>query len=404
MTPPLMKSASQIRKKQFLWFGVGIFAIFLLALAAVYLSSQHQPVEKRTKQTSQVQLAPQETEEEHYKALYETRLRQLEEEIHASRLREREIAEQIAALRKDRDQLRRELLLSKNKEKVQESGEDGWPPSTQLTHNTLGKVPPAPTRASGFSSGTAQKGASLQTVSTEAVRRPRLVITEVGGQTPVPQKSIPSQALTYLPSGTFAKARLLNGAIAPTRGQGSGNPVPLLLELTDNAVMPNLYRSGIKRCFITANATGELASERVLVRLDRLSCIDEKGGAVDTKLTGYVSGEDGKTGLRARLVTKSGQAIANALFTGTLSGLGKAVSLAAEESNTSVMGSVTTTVKNPWRAGLGDGASHAMDRITDYYLKLASDMFPVLEVDSGREVEVVISHGLSIERLNNKTH
>ena len=54
----------------------------------------------------------------------------------------------------------------------------------------------------------------------------------------------------------------------------------MLLELTDSAVMPNLYRSGIKRCFVTANATGELASERVLIRLDRLSCIDENGGAV----------------------------------------------------------------------------------------------------------------------------
>ena len=48
--------------------------------------------------------------------------------------------------------------------------------------------------------------------------------------------------------------------------------------------MPNLYRSGIKRCFVTANATGELASERVLIRLDRLSCIDENGGAVDKKI------------------------------------------------------------------------------------------------------------------------
>lgn len=172
------------------------------------------------------------------------------------------------------------------------------------------------------------------------------------------------------------------------------------MELTDAAVMPNLYRSGIKRCFVTANATGELASERVLVRLDRLSCIDENGGAVDTKLQGYVSGEDGKTGLRARLVTKSGQAIANALFTGTLSGLGKAVSLAAEDSTTSITGTVSKSVKNPWRAGLGEGTSHAMDRITDYYLKLASDMFPVLEVDSGRDVEIVISQGLSIERLN----
>lgn len=279
MTLPIMQSASQIRKKQFVWFGVGIFAIFLLALAAVYLSGQRQPVEKRPKPTSQVQLAPKETEEEHYKAVYETRLRQLEEEIQAGRLREKEIAEQIASLRKDRDQLRRDLLVSKNKDKDRDTGEEGWPPSTQLTQNTLGKVPPAPARASGFASGTASKGTPMQSVTAEAVRRPRLVITEVGNQAPAAKKAIPSQALTYLPSGTFAKARLLNGAIAPTRGQGSGNPVPLLLELTDNAVMPNLYRSGIKRCFITANATGELASERVLVRLDRLSCIDDKGGA-----------------------------------------------------------------------------------------------------------------------------
>ena len=233
---------------------------------------------------------------------------------------------------------------------------------------------------------------------------PRLVINNFGSA-PNPSNvlgTLPARAkpetLSYLPSGTFAKARLLNGATAPTRGQGSGNPVPVLLELTDSAVMPNLYRSGIKRCFVTANATGELASERVLIRLDRLSCIDENGGAVDKKIQGYVSGEDGKTGLRARLVTKSGQAIANALFTGTLAGLGKAVSLASENQTTSITGTVSTTVTNPWKAGFGEGATHAMDRITDYYLKLASDMFPVLEVDSGRNVEIVISNGISIER------
>ncbi|MCD8338901.1 MAG: TraB/VirB10 family protein, partial [Burkholderiales bacterium] len=127
----------------------------------------------------------------------------------------------------------------------------------------------------------------------------------------------------------------------------------------------------------------------------------QNGGAIDTKIQGYVSGEDGKTGLRARLVTKSGQAIANALITGALSGLGKAVSLASQTSTTSgITGTVTNSVNNPWRAGFGEGTSKAMDRIADYYLKLASDLFPVLEVDSGREVEILLSQGLSIERLN----
>jgi conjugal transfer pilus assembly protein TraB len=174
--------------------------------------------------------------------------------------------------------------------------------------------------------------------------------------------------------------------------------MPLLLELTDKAVLPNRFRSDIQRCFVTANATGDLSSERVLIRLDRLSCLDETGGAVDVKLTGYVAGEDGKTGLRARVVTRSGQAIANALLVGTLSGLGDAVSLAAQESSTNFAGTVTTTVKNPWKSGLGEGMKDAMDRIADYYLRLADKIFPVLEIDAGRQVDIVVTQSASIER------
>ena len=286
-----------------------------------------------------------------------------------------------------------------NRQSDAASSEGGWPPS-----EILGKQPIS--QKTGFTSGNQNQGrySRQQPDAPVSSPAPRLVINNFGSAPTssnvlgtLPARAKP-ETLSYLPSGTFAKARLLNGATAPTRGQGSGNPVPVLLELTDSAVMPNLYRSGIKRCFVTANATGELASERVLIRLDRLSCIDENGGAVDKKIQGYVSGEDGKTGLRARLVTKSGQAIANALFTGTLAGLGKAVSLASENQTTSITGTVSTTVTNPWKAGFGEGATHAMDRITDYYLKLASDMFPVLEVDSGRNVEIVISNGISIER------
>ena len=119
---------------------------------------------------------------------------------------------------------------------------------------------------------------------------------------------------------------------------------------------------------------------------------------MDVKLTGYVAGEDGKTGLRARVVTRSGQAIANALLVGTLSGLGEAVSLAAQESSTNFAGTVTTTVKNPWKSGLGDGMKDALDRIADYYLRLADKIFPVLEIDAGRTVDIVVTQSASIER------
>lgn len=184
---------------------------------------------------------------------------------------------------------------------------------------------------------------------------------------------------------------------APTGGQANGNPVPLLLELTDAAVLPNQFRSNVKQCFVTANATGDLSSERVLVRLDRLSCLTRKGMAIDVKLTGYVAGEDGKTGIKARVVTRSGQAIANALLVGSLSGLGKAVSLAAQESTTHTSGTVTESVNNPWKAGLGEGMQDALGRVADYYLKLADKIFPVLEIDAGRQVDIVITQSALIK-------
>ncbi len=201
---------------------------------------------------------------------------------------------------------------------------------------------------------------------------------------------------TYLPAGSFARAVVLSGVTAPTGGNAAQNPMPLLLEVTNFAQLPNSFKANVKRCFVTANAAGDISSERVLVRLDRLSCMNKQGKAVDVRVQGYVTGEDGKAGVRARLVTRSGQAIASALFTGAISGLGRAVSLSAQSSTTYSSGAVGSTVDNPWAAGIGEGVDSAMDRIVNYYLKLADKIFPVLELDSGREVDIVLAQGLSL--------
>ena len=404
---PQSAAARKTLFRQWKVLALGLIGCGLVVFLFMHFTGKDTVPKERKETPTKFEITPNETDVERYKALYDERLHNLEGSLKEASAREKHFTKELERLKEELHKKQAEEIRAPKA--VSNYSQDGWPPAEAITGGQAGQIigKNAPhSNGQGFSSG--QTSRQRQAAEQQASQRlPRLVITDLSQKKEpssvlgkLPQQQSKPSALTYLPSGTFAKARLLNGAIAPTRGQGSGNPVPILMELTDAAVMPNLYRSGIKRCFVTANATGELASERVLVRLDRLSCIDENGGAVDTKLQGYVSGEDGKTGLRARLVTKSGQAIANALFTGTLSGLGKAVSLAAEDSTTSITGTVSKSVKNPWRAGLGEGTSHAMDRITDYYLKLASDMFPVLEVDSGRDVEIVISQGLPIERLN----
>ena len=214
------------------------------------------------------------------------------------------------------------------------------------------------------------------------------------GDTPIAANRARNEAAgTYLPAGSFARAVVLAGATVST---ASSNPVPMLLEIKDLARLPNAFRANVKACFVTANATGDLSSERVWIRLERLSCMTQSGKALDARIQGYVTGDDGKTGVRARLVTRSGQAIASALLTGSISGLGKAVSLSAQDTTTYTSGSVGTTVSDSFRAGLGEGLESALDRIADYYIRLADKIFPCLEIDSGRKVDLILSQGLTV--------
>ena len=68
---------------------------------------------------------------------------------------------------------------------------------------------------------------------------------------------------------------VLNGLDAPTGGAAQQNPHPVLLQLSDDAVLPNKFRAALKNCMVTANGFGDVAAERAYIRTDRLSCIDE---------------------------------------------------------------------------------------------------------------------------------
>jgi conjugal transfer pilus assembly protein TraB len=207
----------------------------------------------------------------------------------------------------------------------------------------------------------------------------------------------------YLPAGSFFRAVLLSGVDAPTGGQVQSNPHPVLLRLVDNAVLPNLFRAQVKECFIVAAGYGDMSSERAYLRTESMSCVNHKGQVIDVAINGWAIGDDGKAGIRGRVVSKQGQALANALMSGVLSGIGSAIRESSV--NTQVgggfMGGVVQTPKpgEEFRAGLGEGISKGLDRLTDYYVKLAEKMFPVIEVDAGRVVDVALSKGMSMKGL-----
>jgi conjugal transfer pilus assembly protein TraB len=202
---------------------------------------------------------------------------------------------------------------------------------------------------------------------------------------------------TYLPV-SFTRGVLLGGLDAPTGGQSQSNPHPVLIRLSDNSVLPNRYRAEYRECFVIAAGYGDISSERAYLRTESLSCVRSDGSALEVKIQGSVYGEDGKVGMRGRLITKQGQMLANALMAGVVSGIGQGIATSNTTYSTSALGAVATTSgSDALKAGLGAGVGKALDRLAQYYIKLAEQTFPIIEIDAGREIDVVLTKGVRID-------
>lgn len=202
---------------------------------------------------------------------------------------------------------------------------------------------------------------------------------------------------SFIPAGTFATATLLAGIDAPTGGAAKTNPQPVLLRLTDQGTLPNRFRSRVRSCFVTAAGFGDISAERANLRLEKLSCVMRDETVLEMPIKGYVTGEDGKAGMRGRIVSKQGQMIAQALVAGVAGGIGKGISQSYTSLSTNPLGAVSTV--DPSKIadyGVAQGFSGTLDKIAQWYLERANETYPIVEVDAGRTVEVVLSEGLDL--------
>lgn len=201
----------------------------------------------------------------------------------------------------------------------------------------------------------------------------------------------------YLPI-SFTRAILLGGLDAPTGGQAQANPHPVLLRLDDNAILPNRFRAQVRECFVIGAGYGDISSERAYIRTERLACVRHDGSALEVKIKGSIFDETGKVGVKGRLVTKQGQVLANALVAGVISGIGQGFQNQYTTYTTSPFGQLATTdPSNAFGAGISSGVGRAMDRLAQYYISLAEKTFPIIEVDAGRSVDVVLTEGVAID-------
>ena len=201
----------------------------------------------------------------------------------------------------------------------------------------------------------------------------------------------------YLPP-SFMAATLLSGLDAPTSEGAKGNPAPVFIRIKDLAVLPNRVKANLKGCFVIAEGHGNLATERAELRLVSLSCLDRKDHAViDQKIKGFVVDADGKIGLKGTVVSKMGAAVARSLIAGFFGGIGEAFRQSATTQSISALGA--TQIVDPSqvaRAGIGSGVATAATELQKFYLELAKQTMPVIEVGATKNITVIISEGVDL--------
>lgn len=156
-----------------------------------------------------------------------------------------------------------------------------------------------------------------------------------------------------------------------------------------------------------------------------MSCVDIRTGQIiETDVSGYITGEDGKNGLAGVVVDRSGRMISRAMIVGILSSVGNVVQgFAAAKLNESLASKLgngggiqnnvmTADPRNNMQGLSGMGSSGggagsgvnlgggAFDKLADYYIKRAEQLQPVIQINAGRVVHIVFTKGSNLGTEN----
>jgi len=322
---------------------------------------------------------------------------QAEEQIREAKKKQEQLAAELEALKKmtvERDHVSDEENIQALKQRIEQLE---MAHSTEARENPLSEMALFKTRESlpdNDASTLNQAGETTPGIFSESMD---LTLTE---------NKLP-QVDSYIPAGSYAKAVLLSGVDVSAAISSQTNPQPVLLRLVHKGNLPNKAVGRMKDCRLIASAYGELSSERAYMRLEKLSCVEPDGRVIETAVDGYISGEDGKNGLRGRVVIRDAEVLQRGFMGGLLSGLGKASSQSFNSTSISPIGTVSTSTakgSDIFKQAGAEGAGDAFELMAKYNIQRAEQYQPVIQISAGRAVEVVFHSGSSFgeKKLKNK--
>jgi len=362
------------RKKQFVAIGTFLGASVLAAWILLEIFSPKRQLQ--TEEIPTVKIQEETLEEESFRKKYGERLIELEKEL-------ARMHRELQKLREENKKLKQQLEKRRKEEKVKRvnilTGQEIKPPPPPPP---VAQVPPPPSQATSRKpiqekTLTGLIGIDKAEEKKEEIKNSKYEIKKK------PKRNV-------IPAGAFVRGVLLSGLDAPTAGKAQTSPHPVLIRIVDKAILPNLWKADIKDCFVIGSGYGDLSAERAYVRLETLSCVKKDGTAITKAVKGYVAGEDGKVGLAGRVVTKQGQILARTLLAGFVEGISKAFSTSQTTVSVSPQGTVSTIQPGATtKVAIASGFSKAAEKLAEFYMKLANEMYPVVEINAGRNVDLV---------------
>lgn len=401
-----------VKRKQFLWAG-GV----ALALAAAVGVGWYVSQDSESEPTQASEPAPDMT------GVVDNTFgeRATENAITQTQVAQAEINKQFSSLRQEidmlskahqEDQKRISTLEDENRKLNNQTGGDGSP--------TPGSTTPGATAIPPLAAGVTPEGEPMPSAFPPAPGGPvppptafypgrGAVPPPVVDYTPVPvpgqlyrkvlrpkEAGKPKKKYPYIPTGSFAKSILIEGADANASVTGNTATVPMQVRLTGRIEMPNSKTYDATGCFISMEAYGDVSSERAIVRTRKISCI-RGDDIIDQDIDGHVSFM-GKNGVKGEVVMRNGKILGFAWGAGFLDGLGEGAGRAAQPTvglgATASMGAGDIA-----KSALGGGASKAASTLSDYYIKRAEQYHPVIPIGAGNEVTVVFQEGFQMKTI-----
>lgn len=210
----------------------------------------------------------------------------------------------------------------------------------------------------------------------------------------------------YVPANAYTTATVLVGVDMSAGIRLSADPKPILLRITSPAksvtVEDTFTEIDLTGCLVNGSAHAELSSERVYVQLQKITCSSDNL-IFESPVKGYIA-QLGKVGVRGRVVSREGDVLSKALFSGILGGFGRGIArntnrIFGSSSQDSASGFVPQerlTSREIATGGLGEGLATAADTVSEYLIERAEQYQPVIEMPTGIEVNIVFLSGFHL--------